>query len=419
MRTFHNNFNDNPTFSNFNSLFHIDCPKGVTGPMPSKNPTDDIMTAWINNEPLMTSSIIKFQNYDSLSLEDNLSLSNVTKLESIGDSRYDKQYLIYQLMHNLTDENSDINSLDNQWVKNFKQSHHNPNCMRFNILRCADYVTHCRIKIPKLCNLTDFYNTNIRFYIGDNILFNGSIKFIIAMNDYVGTYKMTSDDDYYIIPLCIFKLIGFNNINLIQLPYANLIFEIEKYYDDLIIEVMYGYYITELRLKLVRETLTNFLVMKVSRECDYTYIINNYISQFECNLQYINQGIIIWYEANDINNQLHPIILKIEVEIKYDDKYFNKEIELCEIKRLKCYDQIGFFIPTNRFTFDQLTIFLKQLNSKTDLTIFDDFINWTAINTTFKIHWSNYEVGSTISIEKCCLNICNCTMGLFSYRYSN
>ena len=64
MSIFHNNFATNPTFSSFKSVYRMECPKGVTGPMPPKIPTDDIMNQWINNEPLM---ITKLQNYDSLS----------------------------------------------------------------------------------------------------------------------------------------------------------------------------------------------------------------------------------------------------------------------------------------------------------------------------------------------------------------
>ena len=83
MSIFKNNFNNNPTFSIFTQLYEK-CPAGMTGPSQPKKQTDCNMNAWICNEPFI---IPQIQNYDSLSLENDLPLSNGIKLDTVGDSQ--------------------------------------------------------------------------------------------------------------------------------------------------------------------------------------------------------------------------------------------------------------------------------------------------------------------------------------------
>lgn len=393
MSLFENNYSNNPTFETI-----------VKCPLTEKDIKHNI-NAWINNDPLL---ITKFMDYDQLSLE-NASFNE--KLKDWDDSQYDKKSIFYQLQYNLTCKDSDIDTLDNAWYTVYKHNTNGAdNYTKYYLPQYGDYITKCRLILSKTNDINEFYNSFIHFDCDGQEMFSGTIKFIIAMNEFLGEDKIREEDDCYIIPLCIFKLIGFKVMNMIRSPHATVFFDIWGNYSDCAMQIMYGFYGTDLR-RTVAQTRDRCLTMNIRSG---RIKFDDYITEFHTQLRYLNQGFVIWYHNCDIA----PTILKLEIKMKYCDQYYNKEIQLSEIKKLKCGNQNGFFVSTNRFNFDQFVMFLKSLNPKTDLTIFNEFIWWTDIETTLSIHWTNYYNDSFIVIDSCYLTTMNHN-NMFYHKFSN
>jgi hypothetical protein len=348
---------------------------------------------WLENVPILIEKPLTDKPIDE------------PELETVDETFIDTNSLVYQMLINL-DGKTGI------WTpRKFIKSDSN---IVYPIANYGDYILNCRIKLDRSENLNEFLESHVALDISGTTIFGCSMRFITILTEKITNQKITHNDEYYIIPMCIFRLIG-NKYFAQQMftDYRMTIYNSKVDPEKCIFQTEDGFSNCTNREVLTKTQMHTILVSSTQN-----FTVDDYITEHTCDLVMYNMGIIVWYtvDATDTFGEaqlIQPVILKAELIFSTGSKVF----DLHEIETVKSHKHTGFIIPTNRYNFAE---FVESAKNKSHTPIpTEHLINWSHLpRPTLKIHWSNYQPGAKFVIEQYSYNRLLTADGMQVVRYT-
>jgi len=343
--------------------------------------------------------------------EDNLMIEKefegMKELVTMDEDNHGQNDIYYNLLYNLKDEESCMES--NYWKIICAEN----GCIK--LTRIGDVIIGMKLCIDKDENINEWFNYSVILNIGGTDVIHSSIKLLTTFSKLINHEDIVYGEEYIEIPLSLTNFFNNGKLHIISLPFHEL--KLTFCDDDKIlskkikINVCWAFYNNDARRKIIKGM--EFITLKTKK---MNYIADDHIVQIDQNIKSFSSFIIIWYTIDNSYfaeiQSLQPSILKIEMQIMFENHFLTKELDNIHIKKIKCRNYTGFFISINRFSFSDIINFFG--NKRTNLGLFDKFVNWNNIDVKFLIHFSNFHPGATINIENYEFNIGKITNGLFN-----